>query len=438
MVDVPDGVFDALPELREFDYPPNGTQCVSTALDVLVRRSKARLDGDMDEAVEIASKRFPTFEPDERVFGSFSEVLELVRSKIPDLKPTSSPGFPLCVQYGFNSEAIAAEEQMMVYVAAYRLMRWRDATEEERAVWTERPGVAVNDYITAPSHVFMKGEPHSERKLREGRYRIINSIDVVSQLAVRAFAGRFSRNVRNAFMSDVGSAIGIGFTDECIQEFGEMYSRYVALYGPAVTFDVSGWDRSLPPELLQLGVRVVAKLCMSHRDEWTGIMQVWSELMATCLYHLPDGSIIRKEYEGMMASGSYLTSTFNTVMRVLLASLCGNVNVANGDDSIEFSPDVPAALAKYKSMGFKLRELKMEREDKFSFCSHTYYRDERGRWKASLDTWPKMVYAYFRKGCKPEARVSIMHEIRHNEEYARIADVVQNFTPVPSAGENEY
>jgi hypothetical protein len=249
--------------------------------------------------------------------------------------------------------------------------------------------------------------------------------------------GRYSYALRRSFGSGTSSAIGIGFTDTMNNEFGHYVGEWMKVFGPPITFDVSGWDRSLSLEALRMGA-YCAWLKMADRDDhlwWLGAMDVWAVTAACSFYHLPDGTLWRKEYEGMMPSGSYGTSTFNTTIRAFVSALCGTRCIANGDDTVEFLPEgstMEEVVARYESMGFRLRDVQEESMDAFSFCSHGY-RLENGLWKATLESWPKMVYAYFVRGAKDDARRAILLEVRNNSELPRIGAAVMapTLSPIP-------
>lgn len=64
-----------------------------------------------------------------------------------------------------------------------------------------------------PSTVFIKNEPHPQRKLKKGAYRCINPVSLVDQLVEACLFSEMA-NILKSRIYESGSALGIGFSDD--------------------------------------------------------------------------------------------------------------------------------------------------------------------------------------------------------------------------------
>jgi len=279
---------------------------------------------------------------------------------------------------------------------------------------------------------FEKWEPHPSRKAKDGRWRIVNCLSVTDQLVERVLLTPAVDAVKSAY-PESGAVIGIGFTDEHVSNFA---NRVVSYPTPGYTDDVQGWERSLDDSYVKQASEMVASRLIEP-EKHTRLLRAIGRhafMITNPLFLVPtsDNSmfeLVTRASSGGMLSGSYLTTLYNTLCRLDVAYLAGADRArASGDDCIDHSSKTRSELiASYAKLGYTLRDVEEVTRNRFSFCSHTMYRDSKGLWHASLDSWPKMLYKALTRPCTREREAAFHYELRNNENYTHLVEVLEEY-----------
>nr|ACF48393.1 P1 protein-P2 fusion protein [Beet western yellows virus] len=240
------------------------------------------------------------------------------------------------------------------------------------------PEQLVQQGLCDPIRVFVKGEPHKQSKLDEGRYRLIMSVSLVDQLVARVlFQNQNKREI--TLWRAVPSKPGFGLsTDEQVAEFVQLLSAQVQVSPPQlinnwrqhlVATDCSGFDWSVSDWLLEDDMEVRNRLTTDLNETTSKLRAAWLKCISNSVLCLSDGTLLAQRVPGVQKSGSYNTSSSNSRIRVMAAFHCGaEWAMAMGDDALE---SVSTDLGKYAALGFKVEE-----SSKLEFCSHIFERED--------------------------------------------------------------
>nr|WNK15285.1 MAG: RNA-dependent RNA polymerase [Polerovirus monocotyledonae 1] len=299
-----------------------------------------------------------------------------------------------------------------------RLQRMLNVSFEEMT-----PEQLVQNDLCDPIRVFVKGEPHKQSKLDEGRYRLIMSVSMIDQLVARVlFQNQNKREI--ALWRAIPSKPGFGLsTDEQTTEFVDCLSSVVGRE-PAdlianwrdlvLPTDCSGFDWSVAQWMLEDDIEVRNRLTINLNEATKRLRNAWLKCIGNSVLSLSNGMLLAQSLPGIQKSGSYNTSSTNSRIRVMAAYHVGaDWAMAMGDDCLE-SPN--SNLSEYKNLGFKV-----EASEKLEFCSHIFETPKR----AIPVNVNKMLYRLIH-GYNPEcgnlevinnylnAVVSVLHELRHD------------------------
>jgi len=285
------------------------------------------------------------------------------------------------------------------------------------------PAELVQHGLCDPIRLFVKGEPHKQSKLDEGRYRLIMSVSLVDQLVARVlFQNQNKREI--ALWHSIPSKPGFGLSsDGQVMDFTmslshqlkldplELISRWKELLVPT---DCSGFDWSVAEWMLQDDMEVRNRLTVDLNDATSRLRAAWLKCISNSVLSLSDGTLLEQKFPGVQKSGSYNTSSSNSRIRVMAAYHCGaSWAVAMGDDALE---SVETDLAVYKNLGFKV-----EVSDELEFCSHIFRAPDLALPVGTPKMLYKLIYGYNPGSGNLEvisnylnACFSILNELRHD------------------------
>jgi hypothetical protein len=218
-----------------------------------------------------------------------------------------------------------------------------------------------------PVRTFVKGEPHSKKKVEQGRWRLIFAVSLVDQVIERLMCSRQN----NAEIDDwikCPSAPGLSLqTDDNLRTIREHVVRLAQ--GKALAeADVTGWDWSVKEWELVLEGEMRIRLG-GMQGFAAQVMRARALCASRSVYCMPDGKLLCHLDGGVQISGSYNTSSTNSRLRVAVAFLSGaSWAFAMGDDCLEeFVEDAPQ---KYAALGHPLKMYeKRDPGAPFEFCS---------------------------------------------------------------------
>jgi len=318
-----------------------------------------------------------------------------------------------------NGELLQSHYSLVLRLACVRLelLRTSDPVAVRECTASQLIELGLCDEV----RVFVKNELHSDKKLAEGRMRIIMSISVIDQIVERVLNAA-QNNAEIGEWEDVPSKPGMGLDDESLHK---LRAQMHALGPNPVATDVSGFDWAVPAWLLESDTRMRIWLTGAKGS----IADLFNNRCACLLksrFLFSNGESWDQQLPGIQKSGSYNTSSSNSRMRVMLAHMVaskfgedGNC-IAMGDDAVEnnFAPRdsahsrPPLAPLKeaYAEYGFTVKEASYDLE----FCAYSFKPSgfEPVRWQ-------KMLAGLLATSPRDDAHetellVALAYELRHS------------------------
>ncbi|CAQ48413.1 RNA-dependent RNA polymerase [Imperata yellow mottle virus] len=389
------------PELADYAWPARGSEAELESLRVQASRFKRTLPPpSLQEAVNALQGRYPNsqvrkcFRQEPWDFQALCEEVQRI-CQTGELNGTSSPGVPLANIENQNAAVLNLAPELVHLAVAERLVALA-AVDPRQHNWT--PKELVQRGLVDPVRLFVKQEPHTMRKIRERRFRLISSVSLVDQLVERMLFG--PQNATEISMWHLcPSKPGMGMStpsqvEMLWKDVAHKHSLHQAAEADISAFDWSVQDWELWADLairLQLG---------SFPDLMRRAAISRFYCFMNSVFQLSDGTLIEQNLPGLMKSGSYCTSSTNSRIRCLMAELIGSPwCIAMGDDSVEGW--VEGAQEKYAALGHTCKEYvacpsKQGRLGKellsFNFCSHEFTNP--GLPRAELLTWAKCLYRF--------------------------------------------
>lgn len=335
------------------------------------------------------------------------------------VKPDSSPGFPLKLCASNNRKALERYGDAILDATVHRLLLLFDDDGVEKS-----PLEAVRLGYRDPVLPFIKTELHPPRKVSRGAWRIVQGCSLVDQLVERVLFSTPVTVLKSHYpYSD--AVVGIGFSDSMNEEF---YEEVMTSIPDPISTDVSGWDRSLGRSYVVEASESVIRSCSHLHPHWVRAVRAHALLMTSPLFALPHGqaySLVTRNAPGGMLSGSYLTTTYNTLARLDASLLAGSERAkAAGDDCLEVFPTGVDPVLRYREIGFNVRT-DLHPPGVFEFCSHRYSGTDPKQ--APLTSWRKAVANYFslKKPTLDHLR-GLLHELRHNDDLGWILELAKS------------
>jgi len=262
---------------------------------------------------------------------------------------------------------------------------------------------------------FTKHEPHPPRKADLEAWRIVQCVSLVDQLVERVIYSRPVLAIKRLYPTS-DAVVGIGFTDQDTKIF---HAQVRSDLGPNLkATDIAGWDRSLGAGWVTEAGESIIRSSRIPCAPWENAVRNHVYGLTRPAFVVPNGGIHRvltRNSPGGMLSGSFMTTTLNTLARLDVARVAGAVRAkAAGDDCLELFTDGYDYIAAYAELGFTIRE-SLTVAETFDFCSHVYRDASPDR--APLVTWMKLTLRYFLQSkISIEQYCAALFELRHNPE----------------------
>lgn len=336
-----------------------------------------------------------------------------------EIPTKSKPGVPYSVLGNSNLDILQNNKELIGNLVIARLKLLASVAH------SELKGLDAEDLVRRnfcdPVRVFVKGEPHSTRKVTQSRWRLIFAVSVVDQLVERILCTSQNKTEIKTW-NRCPSAPGLGLSDD--DQLAELYSRVMEKkgVGDAAEADVTGFDWSVKEWELLWEAETRAKLGDFDPIATTILMN--RELcVSRSVYAMPNGEMIKLKTPGVQLSGRYNTSSTNSRIRVLLAYLAGaRWAIAMGDDSVE--EYVPEAESRYATLGHPLK-MYVRRTNRFEFCSQLFTPE--GAWP--VDGTKTLYRLLEQKQITPELVAQFAMELRNSprlEEFLASVDRVRD------------
>lgn len=278
-----------------------------------------------------------------------------------DLDPKASVGMCAMSRYGSNIGDALGWDPFEVRYDEHRLRVFREF------VRLRFNSVREPD----PILVFIKPEPHTRKKIAEGRLRLISAVSLIDTMVDRICFGWLQR----AVMSSVGATPAlVGWSP-----YHGGYRFLTSRFRRALCVDKSSWDWTVQGWLLKLVRELLKRLLVGAPDWWlTWVDERWEALFKDAVFGFRSGELIRQPGWGVMKSGCYLTLLINSICQAVLHSIaCARLGwdprwlefFCVGDDTIQREvPDIELYVRTLAELGAIVKEWKVD--DELEFCGH--------------------------------------------------------------------
>lgn len=390
------------PELTEFDWPDRGSSAELRSLLLQAGRyQEAPEPKDLKEACRRLCEKYPKSRPKRCLRGenwNYSDiataVAEICESNV---NSKASPGVPLSVFGQTNGAVLGTHREFVMWAVAERI---EALSKIDLSLSSYTPKELVELGYCDPVRLFVKQEPHTMRKIKEGRFRLISSVSLVDQLVERLIFGP-QNQLEIQRWRNIPSKPGMGLSlyEQAESIWRELQTNHDRC--PAAEADISGFDWSVQSWELWADLAIRIEL-----GDFGPTLQKAAKSRFYCfmnsVFQLSDGTLIEQGLPGLMKSGSYCTSSTNSRIRCLMAELIGAPwCIAMGDDSVEGY--VSGAKERYLALGHRCKDyIPCETDSegalrKVNFCSHEL--SEGAFW---LTSWPKTLFRFL---CSPKPEV---------------------------------
>lgn len=216
--------------------------------------------------------------------------------------------------------------------------------------------------------VFIKQEPHKRSKLDEQRYRLISSVSAIDTMVDRLLYQEWVSKIVSHYSQ---GPIMVGWSP--VTRGAPLVLEKVGA-GPYLNVDKSSWDWTTQPWLLELVHDVIAQLAVNPHDTWTVLHDNRFSALFNCpTFQTSDGQFFVQPEPGVVKSGMYLTTLYNSLAQVVLHELLCELMeeevplpVFIGDDAIQ--ADFPLAEVYYSVMQHLGFRVKVYRSDSAEFA----------------------------------------------------------------------
>lgn len=295
--------------------------------------------GVINETVKLMSDA-ATFVPDD--FMSFDHYLRVLVG----MEWDSSPGFPYLYEHPHNRSFFGVVDgiprvERVLYV--WKIIQQR-----------------LLDRDSDPIRLFIKPEPHTKKKLKAEKYRLISSVSVVDQIIDQMIFGfQNEAFLKNNHYTPV--RVGWGWIKggwRSVQRAG------------MIACDKSSWDWSVSSWLVDIELEVRSRLLLGEQQYWRELAEFrYHELFVKNEFMTSGGVVFRVKEPGLMKSGCVNTIVSNSIMQVVLharVSLELGERVygiwAMGDDTIQIMPPFLEEYAKLMSRYCILKQVSADSE----------------------------------------------------------------------------
>lgn len=361
----------------------------------------------IESAVERVAETYPHTRVPVLFKGKHHRVtIQDVLDILPNLKRSSSPGLPWAALAKTKGEIVDNHSMLLAQAVLARL----DVLESVDLSLYSDPCKCVDDDLCDPVRLFVKNEPHTQTKASEERWRLISSVSIEDEIIERLLCSKQNEaEIENWLTCPSKPGIGLSLDEQSLAFFKSMEERL----GEAHEADVRGWDNSVKYWMYEFDVQCRIRLCGASKESaFAKILRARFWCLARSVFSTSDGKLFKQLMPGWMKSGSYITSSTNSRMRVGLAYILGaKWCVAMGDDSLESY--VADAIAKYDEFGI---DVKMYREcgSSFEFCSNRFVDGV-----AVPLNWAKGLYRLLCSAPSMERLEQFEREYRHSPELDR-------------------
>lgn len=222
--------------------------------------------------------------------------------------------------------------------------------------------------------VFVKQEPHKEKKIREETYRLISAVSLIDTIIDRILFAWLAR----IQLDTVGKT-------PCLVGWSPVRGGWRLLHNrfankPVVCLDRSAWDWTVQGYLVDMWVMFMENLPVNPPKWWVSMMKLRFKLLfEKAWFKFEDGTRVKQMTKGVMKSGCYLTILLNSLSQSLLHYLanerCGhdmrqNQPYSIGDDTAQDAFDwLEEYVSQLEKLGVTVKGAKVRQWVEFAgFC----------------------------------------------------------------------
>lgn len=265
----------------------------------------------MKQLYAVASWRIP------EDFLTYSHFRRMVCTKV---DWTSSPGYPYLLRATNNRQFFRLGDDNVID---------ENRLQEIWQIVQSRISGASPD----PIRLFVKPEPHTGKKIREERYRLISSVSIIDQLIDHMLFSEFNdKLIENHYQipSKPGWSPLMGGWRAMPEE------KWVAT-------DASSWDWTVQPWILEALLRFRSEMCENLSEQWVQLAtRRYVELFGNPVFVTSGGLLLKQSKPGVMKSGCVNTISDNSLAQVLLhVRICNQLEIpieaifSMGDDRLQ-------------------------------------------------------------------------------------------------------
>jgi hypothetical protein len=153
-----------------------------------------------------------------------------------------------------------------------------------------------------PVRVFVKNEPHSQKKVKQGRWRLIFAVSLVDQVIERIMCSA-QNNAEIDGWKRCPSAPGLSLQSD--ENLKDLHDHVVRLAGgkPLAEADVTGWDWSVKEWELVFDGEIRIRLG-GMQGFAAQVMRARVLCASRSVYCMPDGKLLAHKNGGVQISGS--------------------------------------------------------------------------------------------------------------------------------------
>lgn len=384
------------------------------------------ISNEEDHIAELVAQRvphtpYPSPPTDEYLFKRIIHVIWFGH-----LNWSSGPGYPLQTKFETTRQAVEEGYHDVILLVFALLQRWRDTPHDQVKNFTQEH--LHRNLYTYASRLFIKQEPHSLEKLKEGRFRLICSVSMVMSIAEKVIFGlQVDKEIDSAAETD--ACIGLGLTDDDIAIMYSKVQRFREKYdSSAISDDNSGFDVRTGAQPLRIANRVWILVTESTGTQWENLISNCNHCIVNSYFTCSNGLMYTTIVKNVITkSGRFITGSGNCKIRAILRfslNLCVehfyNVKpgpiflMTMGDDCVESpinkskSEDKEFLIHAYSRLGFKLTDVRnCPPGSEIDFCSTVM-----GNGFHYPTSWPRTLYRLIAKPFDEEFYRQWLDEMR--------------------------
>jgi hypothetical protein len=219
--------------------------------------------------------------------------------------------------------------------------------------------------VVDPIKLFIKNEPHKEKKFRDKKFRLISNVSLVDQLVDRIVYSYQNMNEIDTY-EDHPSKPGMGLHDEGLSVIWDSVQSADCRLSE---LDVSSWDWTVNGFEYYFDALLRIRLYDLCESDWLSRVILNRHYCASLGVFLDSGGVLYAQVvPGVMKSGWYNTGSSNSHISCFMAYQSGsNWCICMGDDVLkEYTEHTPEF---YESMGHIVKMHKEVDSSEFEFCS---------------------------------------------------------------------